>query len=821
MGGGKINDSHSAFPGAETGWPIFGAAAVTPVAPPKAASAAEVSKAIDRTLKSRGGAYATYSCKTVSWDDASRSGGFGGSNGGGLSCWGSNITDTYLKAKDGTRLFTVRPDNWNEKLGLVSTDDVALVTGNTEIAAVNAGTPLQPTTLSSVLQSMGRFGKYAGLEHPTNLSKPELDTHVSIRFQTTFLPVDGGGGASGNLSSRNQQRGTFEFATEAYNYNTQDDGDPRNLVLLCTTQGLAVQQDGKGAKKLFHHVLRNNTAAASAASAPPPSLFFGGANSSSSSSVVVSRHWLEAESSDHQVGFAQNESAAERADALARGKATSSVIGTQSMGTRFNVLMTIQVPLEQQQQQRSRNSWGGGSGFGSFGGGGGGGGFQGGGGFTFGAAAGGPPSAPGGFGAPPAANCSFGAPAAGGFGFVASASPPAASSSSSSSSSSSAQSFSLKARKKSVKGTAKAARVSIGSKHDDHWSGLSCCKKKSPPPPPPAFGASGASGSSSSPNNTMPKRHPSERLTVTVVLYNTVAGGVPSSLDVAAAVDDMEQLYASCSGGSGLLDEGKFDVIKNGGSGSGTITHQAPPPLPASVANFSAFPTTPTPPPQFLLPPAPASFAQFCASSSSSSSSSSAGFNWGGGQLPPPPAQPTIGSVVAAPSAASDEVKELVALVTELSPRAFTWLHDNLALPWLAGGVAGGRLVDAYHVLLASNALHVALHGEPNAVAFYNLGCCLSVACRDHPQALLPHLLGSSTANAIAAAAAAGHGGGGGGATPQAVVSQQLFERGCETALKWVRLARASGYADMANMTNDPDLSAIRTHFGVLVVTSG
>jgi len=72
-----------------------------------------------------------------------------------------------------------------------------------------------------------------------------LDEAVSIRFQTTFLPIEEDPAA----------RGTLEFATEAYNYNTRDDSDPRNLVLLCTTQGTAVQQDGKGAKKLFHHAV--------------------------------------------------------------------------------------------------------------------------------------------------------------------------------------------------------------------------------------------------------------------------------------------------------------------------------------------------------------------------------------------------------------------------------------------------------------------------------------------------------------------------------------------------------------------------------------
>jgi len=43
-----------------------------------------------------------------------------------------------------------------------------------------------------------------------------------------------------------------------------------------------------------------------------------------------------------------------------------------------------------------------------------------------------------------------------------------------------------------------------------------------------------------------PTRDASQHITVTVVIYNTVAGGVPSVEDVKAAVDDMEALYASC-----------------------------------------------------------------------------------------------------------------------------------------------------------------------------------------------------------------------------------------------------------------------------------
>merc|ERR1719487_3009948 len=53
-----------------------------------------------------------------------------------------------------------------------------------------------------------------------------------------------------------------------------------------------------------------------------------------------------------------------------------------------------------------------------------------------------------------------------------------------------------------------------------------------------------------------PKRDPDQHVTVTVVIYNTVAGGVPSAEDVKAAVEDMEQLYASCGWKGNLADTG-------------------------------------------------------------------------------------------------------------------------------------------------------------------------------------------------------------------------------------------------------------------------
>ena len=44
-----------------------------------------------------------------------------------------------------------------------------------------------------------------------------------------------------------------------------------------------------------------------------------------------------------------------------------------------------------------------------------------------------------------------------------------------------------------------------------------------------------------------PKRDDTQHVTVTIIMYYTVQGGLPSSDDVKACIDDMERLYESCS----------------------------------------------------------------------------------------------------------------------------------------------------------------------------------------------------------------------------------------------------------------------------------
>merc|ERR1719271_1896436 len=276
------------------------------------ASVRETMSAINSALSG-----SEYCCQTVSWDDVER-----GTVGGGLSCWGANITDTRLWEKSGKMLYTVRSQNWNEKLGAVSANEIALMDGG-----VRDSEPPRPVTLADFLANIGSHGAYAGLSAGADLSDKDLDAKVSIRFQTTFLPIP------------DEALGALEFAPEMYNYQTRSDADPKNLLLLCTTQGSALQQDGAGAKKLFHHAL-----------------------DPAGKAGEICRYWFEAERTKHSVGGPQIETKEEKEAALARGKAVSAVIGTRAFGTRFNVLMTIQVPLEQKPRPMMRGCGGGGGG---------------------------------------------------------------------------------------------------------------------------------------------------------------------------------------------------------------------------------------------------------------------------------------------------------------------------------------------------------------------------------------------------------------------------------------------------------------------------
>jgi len=410
-------------------------------------SVADTIEAVNHACRESG-----YSCQLVSWDDAQRYG-----DNEYLSCWGGNITDTRLWEKHGRQLYTVRSDNWNERLGKVDAANVAM--------PVNG----QTMSLQTFLENAGALGSYAGLDSAVNLSDGDLDREISIRFQTVFLPVD------------EDDEATLEFAAQMFNYNTHDNEDPQNLLLLASSQGTAVQADGVGPQMVYHHSLQP-THTYSVRAMPlgggrvgPVKVMHEKVETS-----AIHRHWLEAERSTQGVGGEQIETEEEATAAAARGKAVSQRIGIEAMGSRFNTLMTVQIPLQQR-----------------------------------------PPTPPHRHTLEKKSRAKV--------------------------MKKSRCALEKKSRSKKTKksrggsseeegeptGISNAARVSKGSKVDT-WHGLDI---------------------------STPTRHSDQHITITVVTYYTVAGGVPSREDVLSAVADLDHLYASC-GWNGQLIDGEAAFMK-------------------------------------------------------------------------------------------------------------------------------------------------------------------------------------------------------------------------------------------------------------------
>ena len=205
----------------------------------------------------------------------------------------------------------VRPNNFDERIGRVKAADVAVLVGS--------GASLQPVTLEQYLRDFHSHAAYAGaVPLGTSLLSETRDRSVGIRFQAVFLPTVAQSSIFGPTKP-----GVKEFYPDTYNYQTRSWEDPRNLVLLCTSQGTFVQQDGPGSVPQFLH---------------------------SNEGGAWRKKYLEAMTTRHGVTMGQTETAEERAEALRQGKAASTVIGTRAMGTGFNRLMTIQIPMKQQRQ---------------------------------------------------------------------------------------------------------------------------------------------------------------------------------------------------------------------------------------------------------------------------------------------------------------------------------------------------------------------------------------------------------------------------------------------------------------------------------------
>ena len=232
---------------------------------------------------------------SVSFDDVQRFG-----NESSISCWGSNITDTRLFTKNGNQLFTIRSENWNERLGTVSTNELAII--------VNDDSNLKTLLLTDLLKNPQAYIDSA-YELESDTLYHENDNLCSIRFQTVFIPEDG----------------AVNFATQAYNYQTTEEDDPKNTLLLCTSQGTFIQQDGPGSQNLFQHRIDPDG--------------------------NIRQYWNSAEATKFKVGQEQKETPEESGQAAACGKAEATPIGIREMGKCMNVVMTIQLPIKQKPRE--------------------------------------------------------------------------------------------------------------------------------------------------------------------------------------------------------------------------------------------------------------------------------------------------------------------------------------------------------------------------------------------------------------------------------------------------------------------------------------
>lgn len=243
----------------------------------------QLNSVLSNIAKSRG-----YNAVPVSWEDLCRS----QSSDGTLSNYGPAICDVSICDKQKRPIWTVRSENYNEKLVFESADNIYLVVGNEEPSPHKK---FRSVTLQEYLQNFGQYTKYANVPADTNLFVPELDNVVSIRFQTVFVPQD------------------TELSLLTYSYGTE------SLLLFSTAQGTSVDE-GKYHKNLFHHMVDGSRVEAS---------------------------WLKAVASDVRVGASQAETKESQQASLAAGHAVAMRMGPKHLADTFNTVMLVQVPLKQ------------------------------------------------------------------------------------------------------------------------------------------------------------------------------------------------------------------------------------------------------------------------------------------------------------------------------------------------------------------------------------------------------------------------------------------------------------------------------------------
>lgn len=128
---------------------------------------------------------------------------------------------------------------------------------------------------------------------------------------------------------------------------------------------------------------------------------------------------------------------------------------------------------------------------------------------------------------------------------------------------------------------------------------------------------------------------------------------------------------------------------------------------------------------------------------------------------------------------------------------SFMHLHNMVAMPLMR---RTETLASAYRCLCEANALHVRVHGRPSREALYNMACCLSMGAA----ALYAYgSLSRAHFNDVTV-----------GLPPfsAAHTAQELAEGRFDCAAVVLDAAVDAGYADVANLSSDPDIAALREH---------
>ncbi len=235
----------------------------------------------------------TYMSGSVVWNDGAR-----GVVNGQVSSFGSNITDARLEAQDGGFVPFVRPENRIEQLGVSTSDQIHLVDHD--------GTPL---TLDDVLEpkALNERVAYMGYKSVTMTHQPKRP--VVLRFQHAFVGLN--------------ETGHRSVVPTHYSYQTQSRDNPKNLILLATSQGITVQCDDAGMNKLFAH------------------------DKDESGNTV--NKWFDVEATRFAVGQSQSD------DEPPNGKKSKSTeLVLKGMGPRANCFAIINIACKQKPKQSFR-----------------------------------------------------------------------------------------------------------------------------------------------------------------------------------------------------------------------------------------------------------------------------------------------------------------------------------------------------------------------------------------------------------------------------------------------------------------------------------